>query len=383
MELNALNHVIDTDFEKYVDFLCNICGFEATARDVDVLNEQIDYIQDFAVSEGFSVTRTRMESCGDFLSIDVNEGEEKGCVFLAHTDTVHNKGAFGEIPVKRDDDRIIAPGVSDCKGGIPIALLVMKALSLNGYKKHLRLILTSDEEISNSMGGEAEQKYFFETVSGFPYAINCETTEGDEVVVSRRGIIRCRIDIKGVPGHSGIHYFESINPIEEAAHKILALQGKSTRGGITYSCNIIEAGTYENIIPETCRISVDIRVMKHSDFAVAEGVLEQVVNTSFVEGTSATLTYIGRRPPMEANPETAALFERLKECSIRHGLGSLVPVDSGGGSDSCYTQMAGVTSICGMGAPGEFYHTNKEYASIKGILKRIRLLTYFLCDENN
>ena len=102
---------------------------------------------------------------------------------MAHTDTVHEKGIFGEKAVTRLADRIIAPGAIDCKGGIAIALLAMKALKINGYSKHLRLILTSDEEISNILGGQAELDYFAEKCSGFPYAINCETTEKDEVVL--------------------------------------------------------------------------------------------------------------------------------------------------------------------------------------------------------
>jgi hypothetical protein len=49
------------------------------------------------------------------------------------------KGIFGANPVTRLQDRIIAPGAIDCKGGIAIALLTMKALKKHGYKKHLRL----------------------------------------------------------------------------------------------------------------------------------------------------------------------------------------------------------------------------------------------------
>ena len=51
------------------------------------------------------------------------------------------------------------PGTIDCKGGIAIALLAMDALYNYGIKKHTRLILTSDEEISNVLGAEKEQ-YF-------------------------------------------------------------------------------------------------------------------------------------------------------------------------------------------------------------------------------
>lgn len=170
---------IENNFEKYLHFLCSICAFEARAKDKETIDRMMDFIAEFAHSEGFQATRAPMEACGDFLCIDMNAGGEKGCVFMAHTDTVHEKGAFGETPVTRTEDRIIAPGVIDCKGGIAIALLTMKTLKENGYGKHLRLLMTSDEEVSNVLGGQAEVDYFTTMCDGFPYAINCETSESD------------------------------------------------------------------------------------------------------------------------------------------------------------------------------------------------------------
>lgn len=372
---------IDYNFERYLHFLCDICSFEARAKDKEAIDRMMDHVADFAQSEGFQTTRTVMESCGDFLCIDMNAGQEKGCAFMAHTDTVHEKGAFGPEPVTRLPDRIIAPGVIDCKGGIAIALLTMKTLLENGYSKHLRLLLTSDEEVSNVLGGQAEVDYFANMCAGFPYAINCETSEGDEVVISRKGILKYRIDIKGIGGHSGIHYFDCKNAILEAAHKIIALHGKSREGGITYSCNIIEGGSVPNIIPDHCTVTVDVRVPRHTDMEEAEQTVAAVAEKSFLGGTTAAVTRISKRPPMEKNPETMALFEKLLGVCKKYGLGSLTPVESGGGSDSCYTQAAGIPSICGMGACGEFCHTNKEYARIDSISLRAKILTLFLLED--
>ena len=371
---------IDTELSGYIDFLCRICAYEATANDKQTIDRMLDEIAAFARSEGFCVERTAMETCGDFLSVELNEGCEKGCLFLAHTDTVHEKGAFGEEPVKRLADRVIAPGVIDCKAGIAIAMLVMKALHLHGYRKHLRLLLTSDEEVSNVLGGQRELDYFAEQCAGFPCAINCETSEKDEVVISRKGILKCRIDIRGIGGHSGIHYFQCKNAVAEAAHKIVALEGESRPGGITYSCNLIRAGSVSNIIPDSCSVTVDIRVPRFSDIEVAENTLRKIVETSYIGGTSAEVTLLGKRPPMEKNPATDALFESLLEVCKKYGLGSLTPVESGGGSDSCFTQAAGIPSICGMGGCGEFCHTNREYLLTESVPLRARILTAFLAE---
>ncbi len=381
MCVDKIFKTIAAEFPRYLDFLCEICSFEAKAVDKQTIDAMDSYIAAFAEAEGFHVTRTKMESCGDFLSVDLNEGAEKGCVFMAHTDTVHEKGIFGANPVTRLQDRIIAPGAIDCKGGIAIALLTMKALKEHGYKKHLRLLLTSDEEISNTLGGQAELEYFVHNCAGFPYAINCETSEKDEVVISRKGILKYQIDITGIGGHSGIHYFECKNAIAEAAHKIVALQEKSCPGGITYSCNMVQGGILPNIIPDKCCVTVDVRVPRHAELEVAEATVRQIAETSFIGGTSATIKRISKRPPMEKNPATMELFHKLLGVCREYGLGSLTPVESGGGSDSCYTQAAGIPSICGMGGCGEFCHTNKEYILTESISLRAKILAAFLTEE--
>ncbi len=381
MCVDKIFETIGTESPKYIDFLCDICSFEARADNKQTIDAMIGYIIAFAETEGFCVTRTAMERCGDFLSVDLNAGAEKGCVFMAHTDTVHQKGAFGPVPVKRLSDRIIAPGVIDCKGGIAIALLTMKALKECGYTKHLRLLLTSDEEITNILGGQKELDYFAHNCAGFPCAINCETSEKDEVVISRKGILKYKIDITGISGHSGIHYFECKNAIVEAAHKIVALEGKSYPGGITYSCNIICGGSVPNIVPDNCSVTVDVRVPRHAQLEEAEKTVRKIAETSFIGGTCATVECISKRPPMEKNPATMTLFRKLLDVCQKYGLGSLTPVESGGGSDSCYTQANGIPSICGMGGLGEFCHTNKEYLLIESIPLRAKILAAFLYKE--
>ena len=158
-DVNAVFREIEKEETQYIKFWEDICNIETVSSDKEALDGLVDFIQAFATEEGFEVKRTPFEKCGDFLTIDMNEGAEKGYMFLAHMDTVHVKGKFGYPPVKIEGNKMIGPGVIDCKGGIAVALLVMKSLKTLGYDKHLRLMLTSDEEISNSLGGEKELEF--------------------------------------------------------------------------------------------------------------------------------------------------------------------------------------------------------------------------------
>lgn len=373
---------IDANVEKYLDFLCHICSYEARAYDKQTIDRMVDYIMAFAQNEGLQVKRTPMEKCGDFLTIEINPGVEKSCLFQAHMDTVHEKGIFGEPPVRIDESRIYGPGVIDCKGGIAIALLCMKALLDNGFDKHVRLILTSDEEISNILGGPQEIQFIQDSAAGFPCAINCETAERDEVVIARKAILKYRLDIKGVSGHSGKHYFISKNAILEAAHKIIALHEKSVPGGTTYSCNIIQGGKVLNVIPDSCSISLDIRAVTVADMENAKKTVEQIAQTAFIPGTNCDVVLLSTRPPMEKQPQTLALLDKLLGICHKYQLGTLTPLEAGGGSDSCYTQAAGIPSICGMGASGGLQHTPKEFLNIASIPLRAKILAGFLFDAD-
>jgi len=371
---------IETNLQKYVDFLRDICSFEATAYDKAELDRMADFMEDFALREGFAVRREAFEKCGDFLTVEMNAGAEKGHVFMAHTDTVHKKGVFGAVPVRIEGDRMIGPGTIDCKGGIAIAMLCMKALMECGYNRHLKLLLTSDEEISNVLGGAQEQEYFRRETEGFKSALNCETTENNEVVVSRKGILRRRITVSGKGGHSGIAYFDCVSAVREAAYKIIELEKSSVRGGTTYNCGVINGGSVPNIIPETCTFTVDVRVVRAEDMQAASDTIERIAATDHIGGTTAVVEPISTRPPMNRDEDTNRLFDAMQTISRKYSLGELEVSESGGGSDSAYTQAYGVPSLCGLGGSGEFCHTNREYIRISSIEQRAKLLSAF-CKE--
>ena len=377
--MQKIFQTIETNQQRYLDFLCQICSYEASAYDKETIDNMVDYISTFAEKEGLQATRMPMENCGDFLTVEINPGKEKAGLFMAHMDTVFHKGAFGQPPVRREGDRITGPGVIDCKGGIAIALLCMKALLDHGFDKHVRLILTSDEEVSNILGGEKEQQFFREQTAGFPCAINCETAEKDQVVVGRKAILKYRLDIKGVGGHAGKHVFTAKNAVVEAAYKIIALHEKSVPGGTTYSCNIVSGGTAANVIPDSCSVTIDIRTLTVKDMETAMQELEAVARTAFVPGTTCTVNLLSTRPPMEKTPQTLELLNGLLDVCHKYGLGSLTPIESGGGSDSCYTQAAGIPSICGMGGSGGLQHTTNEFLNPDAIPLRAKILAGFLC----
>lgn len=381
MDIAELFSLIDQNTEKYVKFLFDICSMEGTAHNKKELDALADFITEFALGEGFAVRRVPFESCGDFLVVEMNSGAQAGAVFLAHADTVHEIGRFGTPAVRIEGERMMGPGTIDCKGGLAISLLAMLALKSIGYKNHVKLLINTDEEISNVLGGEDELQFFKDEVTGFPMALNCEVTNTGEVVTSRKGILHYDVTVIGKGGHAGIHYFETKNPVLEAAHKIIALQEGSVRGGTTYSCSVIRGGKLANVIADECVFSVDVRVCKFADMEIADRRVREICAKSFIGETDAKVVSLGMRPPMEPRGDTDALFERLAEIGREYDLENLSPVASGGGSDSAYTQALGVTSLCGLGGCGAYCHSEREYIEIPSIARRAKLLAALFVKE--
>ncbi len=364
---------INKDEQRYIDFWCDMCKIESKSNDKAAVNRLVDFIAEFAEGEGFSVLRIPFANAGDYVVIDLNKDAEKGYLFLAHTDTVFEKGAFGEEVVQICDGMIYGPGVIDCKGGIAVALLVMKALAKTGYQKNLRLILTSDEEVDNCLsetGIDTIKRY----AEGYEGAFCCEVGVKDEALVARKGILRYQVKVKGKAAHSGIDYFSGVNAIYEASKKIVKLQEFSRVDGPTYSCNIIHAGTAMNIVPEECSFYIDIRFKNYDEKEEAISVVNMVTGTDYIGGTSCELIKLSERDPMVFTDESMDLFEKTKAIADKYGLENLHSAESGGGSDAAYTVAVGVPTICGFGTTGNFCHTTKEYAEIESLSRRAKII---------
>lgn len=114
--------IIDNHFEEYKQFWIDICNIESKSSDKLGVDKVADYIERFCAAKGFQIKRQHFDKSGDYLAISMNtDSTLPGMAFMAHMDTVHEKGKFGEPPVKERDGYLHGPGVIDCKGGIPIA----------------------------------------------------------------------------------------------------------------------------------------------------------------------------------------------------------------------------------------------------------------------
>src|SRR5207302_8409045 len=90
--------------------------------------------------------------------------------------------------------------------------------------------------------------------------------DGGRIVTSRKGVGRFEVTATGVPAHSGGAHKKGRSAIKELAHQILALEAMTDYArGVTTTVGLITGGTAANVIPQHCRISVDLRVRDEAD----------------------------------------------------------------------------------------------------------------------
>ena len=295
----------------------------------------------------------------------------KPILFSGHLDTVFPQGSWGEKPFAIREGKAYGPGALDMKGGVVIALYVVKALNRAGYRERpLKIIFSGNEEKGhiNSTGAQV----FLEEGKGCLFAFNMETGLADGCLcVGRKGHLGCRVTVNGVESHAGNDFESGRSAIEEAAHKILAIQALTDlEEGTTVNVGVVQGGTVPNAVPGQCRFEVAIRVAKEEGRRRVKEALPQIIQQSAVEGTSSSFEFEGDSPIYETTPEVERFYRFVCQVARRQGLPEPGRRVLGGFSDAAYLSLAGTPVICAFGVQGQWNHTKREYALVETLFQR-------------
>ncbi len=377
--------IIKALYPKYLELLKELVEQESKTEDKEALDRVADIIESFSKKEGYSVERIPFKKAGDCLLITLNPyAILPHILFTGHMDTVHPRGSFGEKPFTVAGDRAMGPGITDMKGGIVIALMVMEALKKAGYdKRPVKLFLISDEELSEGLTGDEGRSLIIKNAEGAAAAFTMEGDTEDSVVIGRKGSIRYRVEVTGKAAHAGKEYGKGISAIKEACLKILEIEKESDPDNITYNCGIIEGGTSVNVVPEKCVFHLYNRYWKIKDLEYLRERVERIINTSFIPGTKAAFQVIGTRPPMEPTEANRKLFDHINKVSGKIGMGKRRQAMEACGSDAAYTVLGGAPSVCNMGIRGGKIHSTEEYAYPLSMMEKGELITYAILEMDD
>ncbi len=144
--------------------------------------------------------------------------------------------------------------------------------------------------------------------------------------------------------------------------------------GSTVNVGKIEGGIGANTISPQAKLLLELRYADHREKERLMKGLDEVVCTSFVEGSKAVLGGSIQRDVMEPNAWQTKLVEAMERIG-----GYPLPTESRGGvSDANIVAAAGVVTLDGLGPYGDGDHTPKERALKKSFDERIDLMTKVL-----
>ena len=349
---------------------------ESPSADPEAIDRLASHLDTYCRALGMETEKFRPEGAGTCLAAATPARALPPILLLGHMDTVHPVGSFPGGPFTRRDGCVYGPGVHDCKGGLVMALYVIRALQHIGYdRRQLRLALVSDEETCHSLSQMASVEFLERHAQGCGAAFTFESglLNGD-IVTGRKGGGVIRLTVEGIASHCGTAPEKGASAVREAARKVVAIQALSDPAHTTFNCGIIHGGTSANVVPDRCEVSVALRFHTNRDRDEALSALQSICGRVETPGTQCTLSPLAGFPAMEETDRTAALFALYRETSTALGLGTPESVYSAGCSDSAYTTALGIPTLCAVGVLGQGQHSPDEHAFADSLLPQAKRL---------
>lgn len=314
-------------------------------------------------------------------------------MFGGHYDTVNNSPVEGAKPGDPDEfdgtphfrldgeGKVYGLGALDMKGGIVIAIWVVKALESIGWaERPVKFLLAGDEDKGHYGANTVE--LLIQRAKGALCCFNMETGRvNNDICISRKGGGEGEITVTGVAAHAGNDFTSGRNAVLEMAYKEIALSELTDLSvGTTVTPTVIKGGTVPNGIPDSCHLYFDVRYLKYQESLRVKEALRRIEADTHIEGTHTTILFKEYLPPFEETPQGVALADFVANISREQGCGEMKGIALGGCSDaSCFT-IAGVPTICAMGVTGQYNHSSKEYAIVESLYTRAKLLACAVLD---
>jgi succinyl-diaminopimelate desuccinylase len=260
-------------------------------------------------------------------------------------------------------------GSADSKAGAAIFAHVAARLrdTPGGFGGSVVLLFDVDEHT----GGFGGAKAYFEhagpadgVMIGYPGL--------HHVVTGGRGVLRARVRVHGVAGHSGSTR-TGPGAIAKAAHLIRKLHEVPLPGPpgpefplpAKLTVTAISGGEGYSMVPDLCTVNVDIRLTPALDDLAAVALVHEAVTGTDAAwpGTPPTGVEVTTRWPPYALPDGSPLRDALLGGATRAGLAPVAKV-AGPSNIGNYLAGLGIPATAGFGV---------DYESLHGTDERIRL----------
>ena len=414
-------------------------GFMPTGNETAVA----EYARDWLAEDGIeSEILGRDPDRGNLIARMEGLSGKAGLMFMSHTDVVpvedKSKWRFPPFSATIAEGRVFGRGASDCKGLLTAQMMAMRLLKRNGIELNDSLILASgaDEEHGGRYGFGWLAENHPEKLAA-PFAVN----EGGGAPiqaagaltyvlgVGEKGRLQIEIDVKGVSSHasvpwqgtnamyrlsralSNIEQFEpeldtstglfdhlstfaiehrpSPSNIEEIIAEVEPTNPRfasllKALSRMTLTPTMIRGGIKSNSVPESIRLTCDVRTLPHQDEQYVREQVEQVLEG--IPGIDFEIDYMAQP---NSSPFDTALSQSIQSVTaqaLERDDIQWVPAISNGFTDSRFTRPLGIVTYGFSGSHPDddpmitFTHGTNESVGIKSLVSGTKIMLGLACD---
>lgn len=317
------------------------------------------------------------------------EGEEDApaLVYICHMDTATTGEGWTVSPFGAEviRGRIYGRGACDMKSGLACALSAFTSMALkarNGKKPGRSLVFIGTVDEEDFMRG-AEAAIADGWVSKDSWVLDTEPTNG-QIEVAHKGRTWFEITVNGITAHASTPW-KGADAIAAMAEIIAAIRRRIAAcpvhpdlGASTVTFGQIEGGYRPYVVPDSCRVWIDMRLVPPTDTAGAAAIVEDAIAaaTKEIPGITAAYQITGNRPYVEKDEQSPLLNALSRACE--EVTGEPAPVSFFPG----YTDTAVIAGTlgnhnCMSYGPGdlELAHKPDEYVPCEDILRCEEVLT--------
>jgi glutamate carboxypeptidase len=378
MDMASLRGAVAAANDDYLALLESMVNVDCGSYTPAGVGRIADMLQERLAGAGWEVDRRAHApgpgepQLGDLLIGRLAGEGPTRVLMVGHMDTVFDEGTATERPFTIEGTTARGPGVSDMKGGLLAGVFAVEALQrLGATFGPITYVCNPDEEI----GSPLSRPVIAELATEHDVAFVLEgARENGDIVSARKGVTDYDMIVRGRAAHAGVEPERGRHAILQAAHTIVALQALNGRWpGVTVNVGVAEGGTRPNVVPEVCRLQVDLRSPERDTLEAAECEVERICADTQVEGTAVEVHTAAWHRPMERSAGSARLVELAMRLAGELGF-EVRDAATGGASDANTTSAAGTPTLDGLGPIGGDDHAPGEWLDLNSVVPRTSLL---------
>lgn len=346
-----------------------------------------DWYQRELEAEGFLcsvLSLTPDERAGILVAESGSGKDQKPVLFTGHIDTMHYAGSFGNsAPFYVEDGIAYGPGVYDSKGGLIIALYVIKALNALGLNSRpIKMIITGDEEYDHIDNDAVAIQQ--EQARGALCDFHMSCGVSDYLITARKSQDTYFIETNADGGHAGNEFWEKTNALHEILPKLSKIVELTDREkDTTVSVTALHSGAHWSSIPSRAEAWLDVRYLDDSEAQRVNHRIHEIASQAIYPGTRTVIKLQqAKQKALQETDNVRTLFDFLNLAAVRCGYLPYRKILWGGVNDSGTIQKAGIPTIDGCGINGKNGHHITEQAIVQSMYDKAIVLAAAIAESD-